>query len=65
MNVVGACKGNRFVAMATSPTSFDNVPASRGQLPRLAPAIARMLGGTLALKLKARRRGESPTRSAR
>ena len=64
MNVVGARKGNRFVAMATPPT-FDNVPAGRGQLPRLAPAIARMLGGTLALKLKARRRGESPTRSAR
>ena len=57
MDVVGACKGNRFVAVATPPTSFDNVPAGRGRLLRLAPAIARMLGGTAALTIKARRQG--------
>ncbi|RBP10386.1 alcohol dehydrogenase-like protein [Roseiarcus fermentans] len=57
VGVVGACKGNRFVAMATPPTSFDDVPAGRGRWLRLAPAIARMLAGTLALTLKARRRG--------
>ena len=29
------------------PTSFDNVPAGRGRLLRLVPAIARMLAGTV------------------
>ena len=57
IDVVGACEGNRFVAMATPPTSFDNVPAGRGRLWRLIPAIARMLAGTTALTLKARRKG--------
>jgi NADPH:quinone reductase-like Zn-dependent oxidoreductase len=57
IDIVGACKGNRFVAMATPPTSFDNVPAGRGRLPRLVPAIARMLAGTMRLTLKARLRG--------
>jgi len=57
IDIVGACKGNRFVAMATPPTSFDKVPAGRGRLLRLVPAIARMLAGTTALTLKARRKG--------
>ena len=55
--IVGACKGNRFVALATPPTSFDNVPAGRGRLRRLVPAIARMLTGTIRQTVKARRRG--------
>jgi NADPH:quinone reductase-like Zn-dependent oxidoreductase len=57
IDILGACEGNRFVAMATPPTSFDNVPAGRGRPRRLAPAIARMLIGTATLALKARRRG--------
>jgi NADPH:quinone reductase-like Zn-dependent oxidoreductase len=57
IDIVGACKGNRFVAMATPPTSFDTVPAGRGRLLRLIPAIARMLAGTMTLTLKARRHG--------
>jgi hypothetical protein len=57
IDIVGACKGNRFVAMATPPTSFDDVPAGRSRLRHLVPAIARMLVGTMALTLKARRRG--------
>lgn len=57
VDIVGACGGNRFVALATPPTSFDAVPAGRGRLRRLAPAIARMLTGNVELTLKARRRG--------
>ncbi len=57
VDIVGACEGNRFVALATPPTSFDNVPAGRGRLRLLVPAIARMLSGNIALTLKARRRG--------
>jgi hypothetical protein len=57
LEIVAACKGVRFVALATPPTSFDEVPAGRGRLRRLAPAIARMLTGAVALRLKARLRG--------
>lgn len=56
IEIVGACKGNRFVAMATPPTSWDNVPRGRSRLLHLVPALARMLIGTLALTRKARRR---------
>jgi NADPH:quinone reductase-like Zn-dependent oxidoreductase len=57
IDIVGACKGNRFVALATPAASFDDVPAARGRLRRLAPAIARMVAGNIALTLKARRKG--------
>ena len=57
IDILGACEGNRFVAMATPPTSFDAVPAGRGRLWRLAPTVARMVIGTLTQMLKARRRG--------
>jgi len=57
IDIVGACQGNRFVALATPPTSFDAVPAGRGRLRRLVPAIARMLAGTMTQTLQARRRG--------
>jgi NADPH:quinone reductase-like Zn-dependent oxidoreductase len=57
IDIVGACEGNRFVALATPAASFDNVPAGRGRLRRLAPAVARMLTGNLGQALKARRRG--------
>jgi threonine dehydrogenase-like Zn-dependent dehydrogenase len=57
IDIVGACQGDRFVAMATPPTSFDDVPAGRGRWLRLGPAIARMLLGTAALTVKARLKG--------
>lgn len=57
IDIIGASKGRRFVAMASPPTSFDAVPATGGRLRHLVPAIARMLTGTLALTLRARRRG--------
>jgi len=57
VDIVGAGKGARFVALATPPASFDNVPAGRGRLLRLAPAIAGMLAGTASLALKSRRLG--------
>ena len=55
--IVGASEGNRFVALATPPASFDAVPAGRGRLWRLMPAIARMLAGNIRQTLKARLRG--------
>jgi NADPH:quinone reductase-like Zn-dependent oxidoreductase len=55
VDLVGRCTGVRFVAMATPPTSWDDVPAGRGRIFHLAPALARMIVGTLALNQKARR----------
>jgi NADPH:quinone reductase-like Zn-dependent oxidoreductase len=57
IEIVGACKGNRFVALATPAASFDDVPAGRGRLRRLAPAIARMVAGNITLTLKAKWKG--------
>jgi NADPH:quinone reductase-like Zn-dependent oxidoreductase len=57
IDIVGRCKGTRFVAMATPAASFDDVPAGRGRLQRLAPAVAQMVVGNISLALKARRRG--------
>lgn len=57
IDIAGACQGNRFVALATPPASFDAVPAGRGRLRHLMPAIVRMLAGTMTQTLKARRRG--------
>jgi NADPH:quinone reductase-like Zn-dependent oxidoreductase len=57
VEIVAACKGNRFVAMATPQTSWDEVPAGRGRLFHLVPALMSMLAGTIALSRKARRGG--------
>jgi NADPH:quinone reductase-like Zn-dependent oxidoreductase len=57
IDIVGACKGNRFVALASPPTSLDAEPAGRGRLRHLVPAIARMLAGTMTQTLKARLHG--------
>jgi D-arabinose 1-dehydrogenase-like Zn-dependent alcohol dehydrogenase len=57
IDIVGACKGNRFVALATPAASFDDVPAGRGRLLRLVPAIARMVAGNITLTLKAKWKG--------
>jgi threonine dehydrogenase-like Zn-dependent dehydrogenase len=57
VDVVAACNGNRFVSMATPPTSWDDVPAGRGRFLHLLPALARMIVGAIALSQKARRGG--------
>ena len=57
IDIVGACEGERFVATATPPTSWDNVPAGRGRILHLVPAIARMIAGNIGLTQRARRAG--------
>lgn len=57
LDIVAQCQGNRFVAMATPPASFDHVPTGKGRLRRLVPALARIVGGNIALAIKARRKG--------
>jgi len=57
IDILGACEGNRFVAMATPAASFDDVPAGRGRFMRLVPVIAQMIAGNIALTQKARKAG--------
>jgi len=52
IDIVGACEGVRFVALASPEASFDDVPAGRGRIGRLLPAIGRMLAGNLRLAAK-------------
>ena len=54
IDIVAACVGDRFVAMATQPASFDAVPAGRWRIVRLVPALARTMVGNLALAARAR-----------
>jgi NADPH:quinone reductase-like Zn-dependent oxidoreductase len=57
IDVLGHGQGERFIAVASPPTSLDDVPTGAGRLGRLAPAIARMLTGNITLAIKARRGG--------
>lgn len=57
IDIVAECEGARFVAVATPPASFDSVPAGRGRFWRLAPVLARMVAGAIALARRARRKG--------
>ena len=56
IDILGTCKGNRFIAMATPPASFDTVPAGRGHWRKLIAAMAGTVAGTITLSLSARRK---------
>ncbi|WP_411699277.1 zinc-binding alcohol dehydrogenase family protein [Conyzicola sp.] len=55
--VVAACEGNRFIAMASTPASFDSVGDGRGRALRLARVMLRIGSSTAVLILKTRLRG--------
>jgi NADPH:quinone reductase-like Zn-dependent oxidoreductase len=55
IDILGRCNGNRFIAMATPPASFDVVPAGRGHWRKLIAAMAGTVAGNIALALSARR----------
>lgn len=55
VDILGQCEGNRFVAMATPPVSFDDVPAGRGHWRKLVPTMAGMIVASTAVALRARR----------
>ncbi|GAB3605544.1 hypothetical protein GCM10027413_09530 [Conyzicola nivalis] len=57
VEVVGACEGNRFIALASTPASFDAVGNGRGRTARLARVMLRIGSSTAALLLKTRLRG--------
>ncbi|MGY2733313.1 zinc-binding alcohol dehydrogenase family protein [Sphingomonas sp. UYP23] len=55
IDILGTCDGNRFIATATPPASFDAVPAGRGHWRKLIAAMAGTVAGNIALALRARR----------
>jgi hypothetical protein len=57
LDVVGACKGNKFVALASAPVSFDAVPVGGGRLLALVPTLCRMALASVGQTFKARRNG--------
>ncbi|MEO9132851.1 MAG: zinc-binding alcohol dehydrogenase family protein [Sphingomonas sp.] len=54
IDILGTCEGNRFIAMATPPASFDAVPAGRDHWRKLLAAMAGTVTGNIALSLRAR-----------
>ena len=55
--IVHACKGKKFVSVASTPVSFENAPRGSRRLPWLIPTMARVVGGTMSMMIKARLRG--------
>ncbi len=57
LDIVHACKGDKVVATATPPVSFDKMPSGRLRTLWLVPTIARMLASNVATAMKVRIRG--------
>jgi len=57
IKILGACDGNRFVAMTNPPASFDDVPAGKDRLRHLIPTLVRVIMGGIRTTLLARRNG--------
>jgi NADPH:quinone reductase-like Zn-dependent oxidoreductase len=56
LDIVHACKGDKFVSMATPSVSFDRLPGGFRRTFRLVPILAHMIASTSAMMIKARRR---------
>jgi len=57
LDIVHACKGDKFVSIATVPVSFDKAPNGRRRTLWLVPIMARMIASTAAMTIKSRARG--------
>ncbi len=55
LDIVAACSGRKFVAMASQPVSFDAVPVREGRLLALIPTVCRMVIARVSEIFKARR----------
>jgi NADPH:quinone reductase-like Zn-dependent oxidoreductase len=56
LDVVHACNGNTFVAMASSSVSFETLTSRRGRSFRLLHLILRLVSSNVSLQVKARSR---------
>ncbi len=57
LDIVHACKGNKFVSIATAPVPFDKAPNGRRRTLWLIPTMARMIAATAGMTIKAKTRG--------
>lgn len=57
IDVLAACNGKRFIAVATPPVSFDDIPAGPGRWRMLLPVLVRVGLANARLALRARTRG--------
>ena len=57
LDIVHACKGNKFVSIATAPVPFDKAPSGRRRTLWLIPTMARMIAATAGMTIKAKTRG--------
>jgi len=57
LDIVHACKGDKFVSIATTPVSFDKAPKGHRRTLWLVPTMARMIASTAAMTIKSRVRG--------
>ena len=56
LDIVHACKGDKFVAMTTPPVSFDKAPGGYRRTLWLIPTLARMLASNVSMTTKSRMR---------
>jgi NADPH:quinone reductase-like Zn-dependent oxidoreductase len=54
LDILRECEGDKFVAVATPPASFESIPVGSGRFARLLPAMARLIGANAVLMLKSR-----------
>lgn len=57
LDVLLGCEGDKFVAQATPPVSFDDAPLGAGRIAWLVPTMARFVRANVMLTLTSRMRG--------
>jgi NADPH:quinone reductase-like Zn-dependent oxidoreductase len=57
VKIVASCEGNRFVAIATPPVSFEGLAHKNGRRRETARTIRRLISSNIALQLRSRPRG--------
>ncbi len=57
IGIVGSCKGDKFVSVATPPVSFDKAPKGRRRALWLVPTLARLVASNVLMTLESRIRG--------
>ncbi len=57
VKIVASCEGNRFVAIATPPVSFDGLARENGRRRETARTVRRLISSNVALQLRSRPRG--------
>ena len=57
LDIVGRCIGEKVIAMATPPVSFDGAPLAGGRLAWLLRTMAKLVFANVSIMVKARRRG--------